>query len=733
MGNLPVIFVFNLLQDVNILRPLVSIAALILGRKVTLLVSDQFKKRDASGIWQQELNEISNETGAGQAVFADGFEALRSLKDGPGYLVAASESHLPAHKVVHDLFRIAPSGWLRITLQHGFECVGFLQSREHNIEHGAEINFAADVICGWSDAERLTAVASSERHKVYVTGPTSVLQRPAEEFPINAGIVCENLHSPRLSATEGLKYGFLKIFGEFCAELATKGERVALRPHPGGQYFLKNGIDIPADVIIENRPIYKVDLGKYSYGISAPSSMLIDMVMADIPVAVWQGDVATLDLSNYNGLERVSTADQWIRFARDATERPERYLDRQRQFLRDQRLVTEPQAVQERYATLLHSASPTPQPLHPLSDRQERILFIANGMLPTLQLCFLKPLKSLVESGEIKQDFLTETELNRRFGKAVDGEVARKWVCERVRKFRPTIMVFCRYSGPHWLALLGCAAELGISSIYHIDDDLLHIPENIGLEKFKFHNRPERLSAVRGLLEGVDLVYASTQPLRERLIEIGLTTPIFSGRQHCASPIIRHVEDQPVRKVGYMGIGHEEDLTLVLPALTAYLKKHEQVQFELFGTIPLPAELKSFGDRVRVWPKIENYENFLLELAGYDWDIGLCPLVPNQFNMLKANNKWVEYTAVGTAVIASEGTVYDECCADGCGLLAKTVDDWFSKLDHLTLNPIARAQIAYDAQRRLELDYSVEKLRHQVLDVFQLVRTLRIDSIGFSA
>ena len=156
-----VIFVINLLQDVNIVRPLVYMAALDLGRPTLLMVSAKFRIRDKSGTWQKELAGILRDTGATLANFTDEVDAIEILQDKAGLLIAASESHLVNHKLVHDLMAAAPSSLLKITLQHGFECVGFLQSQDQNQAHGRNITFAADIIGGWCTAERLKDIAPS--------------------------------------------------------------------------------------------------------------------------------------------------------------------------------------------------------------------------------------------------------------------------------------------------------------------------------------------------------------------------------------------------------------------------------------------------------------------------------------------------------------------------------------------------------------------------------------------
>ena len=91
---------------------------------------------------------------------------------------------------------------------------------------------------------------------------------------------------------------------------------------------------------------------------------------------------------------------------------------------------------------------------------------------------------------------------------------------------------------------------------------------------------------------------------------------------------------------------------------------------------------------------------------------------------MKANTKWVEYSSVGIAVIASKGTVYDECCSDGSGILAETEDDWFRAMEALVKDPEGRFQQVSRAQQKLARQYSVGRLREQVLAIFSKARQL---------
>jgi len=356
-----VFFILNLLQDVNIVRGLVYLAARETNAQLGFLITKGFIKRDRQKIWQSEVAGMAAETDAKMYVYGDAEEALAILQPGGGMIFAASESNLPAHREVSEVFDVTPPSYLRVTLQHGLECVGFLQSREHVLSHGRNVSFHADVVCGWFEAESLTSLTVSQRAKLYVSGPPTLLQARPRTTTLEAGdgLVCENLHSVRLRASGDHKTSFMDVFLAFCSELAKRRETVTLRPHPGGQYVLKNNVELPSNVRLNNRPIYETDLSAYRFGISAPSTIVFDMVLAGIPVGVWRDPGGIMDAGNYDGLTAISTLDDWMAFERDVRLRPDMIIERQGAFLRRLSMPTNPEDVYRRFARLITSALET--------------------------------------------------------------------------------------------------------------------------------------------------------------------------------------------------------------------------------------------------------------------------------------------------------------------------------------------------------------------------------------
>lgn len=210
------------------------------------------------------------------------------------------------------------------------------------------------------------------------------------------------------------------------------------------------------------------------------------------------------------------------------------------------------------------------------------------------------------------------------------------------------------------------------------------------------------------------------------MLQLGASAPLKSGKIYASGRVIVPAVNKPVRKMGYMASAdHTHNLEMILEAITIFLRNNGDVHFELFGSIPRLVALEEFGDRVSKRPPISNYEQFMNSFATLEWDVGICPLVKTPFNVVKSNTKWVEYTSIGAAVIASGGTVYDECCADGCGILANDIDEWVAGLNRLANDASYRFDLVRNAQKKLESEYTTERLREQVLTFFSEAETSR--------
>lgn len=451
-------------------RPLAMLVGRELDVEVEFLLSYGFLRRDKSRIWQTEIAQICGQIGATVCIYGQAYEAARQLAGKSGVLIAASESSLPNHAETHDVFCAAPRGFLRITLQHGFECVGFLQNREHDKAHGTSVTFAADVVCGWFGQRMMKSMVASERPKLYVSGPPAVLQgSTGVRKPGSGGLVCENLHSVRLSSSGDFKASFMDIFEQFCAKKSERGEKVILRPHPGGQYVIKNKISLPENVELNNRPIYKVKLNQYDFGISAPSSILIDMILAEIPSGVWRDGDGVMDTGNYTGLTEISSLSDWLDFTEQAVANPKPFLTRQRSFLDRVGMPTDKKDVRRRFLRLLGAGTAdTRVTITPLAAGGEsgRVLIVTGNGAPDLW----QRIAGIFDAKTAPDSLMTETlteDMLQQAGPDCDALIGRVF-----NQFAPNFIVICGYEGPALAPLLRTAAHRNCPSLRFTDGAL---------------------------------------------------------------------------------------------------------------------------------------------------------------------------------------------------------------------------------------------------------------------
>jgi len=288
---------------------------------------------------------------------------------------------------------------------------------------------------------------------------------------------------------------------------------------------------------------------------------------------------------------------------------------------------------------------------------------------------------------------------------------------------RPDLLVLSRYTSALGVDWIRSARAAGVPSIFHIDDDLLAVPPSLGEAKFKAYNKPERLKALRDNIEAADLLYLSTEGLGQRFADYQLRTPIVVGDVYCsvdpdAVGALLPPASGPV--IGYMGTGgHSADLAMIMPAICEAMDLVPELQFEVFGTIDMPEDLARFGSRARHLAPVADYAEFLRSLRTLGWWVGLAPLEDNAFNRCKADTKWVEYSMAGIAVVASDLPVYHRACAGGSGILAGSNESWLAGLTDLISQPQHRSWMIEKAQAKLRQIYSRERLRDQVMAVFE--------------
>lgn len=81
---------------------------------------------------------------------------------------------------------------------------------------------------------------------------------------------------------------------------------------------------------------------------------------------------------------------------------------------------------------------------------------------------------------------------------------------------------------------------------------------------------------------------------------------------------------------------------------------HKKIEFIVMGG--LPWFLEDIKDKIEIVPWVNSY-NYHLSVKGAKADIGIMPLIPNDFNRAKSNLKFLEYAAAGIVAI---GTTFND-------------------------------------------------------------------------
>ena len=353
------------------------------------------------------------------------------------------------------------------------------------------------------------------------------------------------------------------------------------------------------------------------------------------------------------------------------------------------------------------------------AEDQLRILAFADRLGPTLQINWMRPLAASRRQGRSAVWLVEERQFEARAALLGASGVQRD-LDALFRELRPHLVAVSRYGGPSAKAMVEAAKRHGIPLVFHIDDNLLAVDPDIGAAKVARHAAPQRIAALKLLMTEADLVYVSTEALRRQLDALGLTfKACHVGAIAGGADVMRRRDPEPgtakAITIGYMASSsHVADLAMVMPALLRILDERPEVRVEVFGSLKVPEALAQKACRAH--PPVDNYDAFLDRLASMPWDIGLAPLRTTEFNLAKTNTKWIEYAAAGIPVICSDHPVYRDVIAAG-GATPAADDRWYDVICAMIDQPERRRAQLETAQRLLEHEYSLQRLRAQLADV----------------
>jgi hypothetical protein len=264
----------------------------------------------------------------------------------------------------------------------------------------------------------------------------------------------------------------------------------------------------------------------------------------------------------------------------------------------------------------------------------------------------------------------------------------------------------------------------GRAIMYETDDDLL-----AGGPWLPFFNRliPDR-PIIEAMLRRADLVTVTTPVLAKmagrfndavRVVR-NAVDPAWYGEM---APAVAPAEavDPPAgpRIVYYGSAARLRDYGVCRDAVDNVIVKTPGARRVWLGAADDP-KIRAAVDEAH--PYVEGVPAFARALVGTRPDIGLAPVVGDDYGRARSELHWLEYSLAGAATIASRtmgGGPYDVIRDGADGLLARNKAEWRDGLRRLVGSQTLRQELAGRARARVLAEYGADKRAEEWADAYR--------------
>lgn len=165
-------------------------------------------------------------------------------------------------------------------------------------------------------------------------------------------------------------------------------------------------------------------------------------------------------------------------------------------------------------------------------------------------------------------------------------------------------------------------------------------------------------------------------------------------------------ENKKIRIGWVASSSHFNEIWIVNNVLEKLFKKYgDSIVFVELGDVP--DLLKVFEGKMEFHP-FAGLSIYPLKFASLNLDIGICPLVDDEFNGYKSQLKWSEYAALKIPSVVTDTKPY-ECVEEGItGFKAKDENEFFEKLCLLIENRKLREDMANNAFEKNYKDFNLK-------------------------
>jgi glycosyltransferase involved in cell wall biosynthesis len=324
------------------------------------------------------------------------------------------------------------------------------------------------------------------------------------------------------------------------------------------------------------------------------------------------------------------------------------------------------------------------------SIRKKRVLAILPAIIPSTILGVIKPLFELQKQ------------------KDIEFRVVLSQLCRENSVRQADILVMCRNCTPMDLRILFWAKKHCKKIVYEIDDNFFKI--SIETELGRYHRNPVRLFILRKIFENSDIIHVYSDSLYE--IGIRYNPNVKKIRSYFDLSLVdrlTRLKHDGIIKVAYSTsrIGQDAVSVIYESALRQILETYPHVNAFIWGS--MPENLKGLTN-ARLMSYEPNYNRFIRSFYEERFDIGLAPMLDDDFHRSKTNNKFREYGGCEVAGVYSNVPLYSECVRDGVtGLLVNNSEaEWRRALERLVVDHELRNRIRQNARAYVANHYSLD-------------------------
>lgn len=251
--------------------------------------------------------------------------------------------------------------------------------------------------------------------------------------------------------------------------------------------------------------------------------------------------------------------------------------------------------------------------------------------------------------------------------------------------------------------------------IYDIDDDIFSITEDN--PAFRSYGRSEQMAAVE-CMKIADVVTVTTDVLQDRISSMAvgsnpIVVPNSLDPDDTWVPTPATGSPDEWKRIFWQGSNtHDGDWESCFDAVDHIMARRDNVRIVILGHLPRLVQERlgepHWKGRVEFVDSLDPDAYFRL-IKHVRADVGLAPLLPNNFNRSKSCIKWMENTMIGMPTVASDICTYSDVIEHGVnGFLCSNTEEWVNCIETCLDNPHVRLSMINNSRKKVRDEYDIK-------------------------